>query len=556
MRSLTAKILVCQSGYSLNGVKRFLVESGRPGWFEVISAWSRTPVFKGMLRPAGEAWGRTYLMGDFTGLARPGWYRVRVSETESPPFKLCRTPFTNTLELAAKFFYYQRCGCEVPGLHGPCHLDDAYTPEGDHIDLRGGWHEAGDYNKHLGYQPHAVYALAYAFEKLTCSELREGTPLSRIPYGWILDEALWGARFLLKMQVRDGRFRMMVISGVGYWGPPEKEENPRILVSHDAWPVSAGYCIAAFAKLSKILERNRKDVSELLKSRAVKAWRHYSRLIENIMGRSGFNLFDCYNLATFILAGLELERLGVKTRNMVDAIVSRICDAMEPYLENGWFNNDLQPPPFHIVEMGVIPAALVAYCLAGGRLKEMVERAVKSYMYSYLLPLTDNVFNIPKFYISYKDKNMTVWFLPGDYFGDWHVGPNSYYLSTAWALLLASKLFRDGWLRLTAQRILEWILGVNPYGICMVEGAGSRHLPEYHHRYGSIPGWERGAVPGAIPNGICRRPLKVLGKRVEGVDEPFIDMDFRGGGRAFYVTNEPWLPHNAYYLLATSLLSI
>ena len=48
---------------------------------------------------------------------------------------------------AVDFFFVQRCGFDVPGWHKACHLDDAKLPDGTHLDVTGGWHSAGDYNK-------------------------------------------------------------------------------------------------------------------------------------------------------------------------------------------------------------------------------------------------------------------------------------------------------------------------------------------------------------------------------------------------------------------------
>jgi len=75
----------------------------------------------------------------------------------------------------------------------------------------------------------------------------------------------------------------------------------------------------------------------------------------------------------------------------------------------------------------------------------------------------------------------------------------------------------------------------------MLEGAGRFNPPRYHHRYDSIPGHERGAVPGAVCNGIVR----------ESVTRDAPRFDLAGND---YHSNEPWLPHNAYYLLAASAI--
>ena len=63
----------------------------------------------------------------------------------------------------------------------------------------------------------------------------------------------------------------------------------------------------------------------------------------------------------------------------------------------------------------------------------------------------------------------------------------------------------------------------------MFEGHGGLNPPRYHHRYNMIPGRERGAVPGAIANGMVRD----MGL----VDRPGFDMS-RGGGRAAVVSHQ------------------
>ena len=53
-----------------------------------------------------------------------------------------------------------------PGWHKACHLDDAKLPDGTHLDVTGGWHSAGDYNKPMWQfgDSGVSYALAKAFE--------------------------------------------------------------------------------------------------------------------------------------------------------------------------------------------------------------------------------------------------------------------------------------------------------------------------------------------------------------------------------------------------------
>jgi hypothetical protein len=92
---------------------------------------------------------------------------------------------------------------------------------------------------------------------------------------------------------------------------------------------------------------------------------------------------------------------------------------------------------------------------------------------------------------------------------------------------------------------LDWVFGKNPVGLCMFEGKGTLNPPRYHHRYNVIPGKERGAVPGTIPNGFVRE----MGL----ADRPGFDLSRAGGRAPSYRTSEPWLVHNMWYLLALSV---
>ena len=126
------------------------------------------------------------------------------------------------------------------------------------------------------------------------------------------------------------------------------------------------------------------------------------------------------------------------------------------------------------------------------------------------------------------------------------LGVNFWILSRAWAALLIHQLTQDPRAVVYATDQIDWVLGKNPLNLCMFEGHGGLNPPRYHHRYNMIAGQERGAVPGAIANGMVRD--------MGIADRPGFDMS-RGGGRPpSFRTSEPWLVHNMFYLLAASSL--
>jgi hypothetical protein len=83
-----------------------------------------------------------------------------------------------------------------------------------------------------------------------------------------------------------------------------------------------------------------------------------------------------------------------------------------------------------------------------------------------------------------------------------------------------------------AYRQLEWIMGANPFGACMMTGEGMRN-PFPHSRF-------VGLIPGGIMNGIAGN--------VD--DEPVLDTQYTLDWR----TCEYWSPHVAYYIWANSVL--
>jgi hypothetical protein len=126
------------------------------------------------------------------------------------------------------------------------------------------------------------------------------------------------------------------------------------------------------------------------------------------------------------------------------------------------------------------------------------------------------------------------------------MGVNFWILSRAWSTLLIYQLTRDPRALVYATDQIDWVLGKNPLGLCMFEGHGGLNPPRYHHRYNMIAGRERGAVPGAIPNGVVRD--------MGIADRAGFDMSRAGGRSPSFRTSEPWLVHNMFFLLATSAL--
>ncbi|MHA2000265.1 MAG: glycoside hydrolase family 9 protein, partial [Promethearchaeota archaeon] len=149
------------------------------------------------------------------------------------------------------------------------------------------------------------------------------------------------------------------------------------------------------------------------------------------------------------------------------------------------------------------------------------------------------------FYNKYRDDN-----------SDWNVGQNSFYLCAAWSNILAYKITNDSRHLEFATTMFDWVMGRNPFSLCMVEGVGTYNPPKYHNRASYIPGNPFGKVPGCVPNGITRKGTSLDDPDLP-LDLPYYDLKPVGPiyGDADYCSTEPWIPHNSYFILALNALA-
>ena len=115
----------------------------------------------------------------------------------------------------------------------------------------------------------------------------------------------------------------------------------------------------------------------------------------------------------------------------------------------------------------------------------------------------------------------------------WWLGMTSHLECYALLLAEAAQAFGRAQYRDLAYRQLEWVMGANPFGACLMTGEGMRN-PYPHSRF-------VGLIPGGIMNGIAGNSK----------DAPILDTQNGFDWR----TTEYWSPHNAYYLWTVSTLA-
>ncbi|MHA1847903.1 MAG: glycoside hydrolase family 9 protein, partial [Promethearchaeota archaeon] len=489
--------------------------------------------------------------------------------------------FDDARILTYEFFYYQRDGCEVidnvvPGYigHAASHLDDASYENGTYRDVHGGWFDAGDYNKYNGFTPLSVLALIDGYLNdpnfFSSSKLNNTYPNSTgVDYHGnfpdILEEAIWGADYLVRCTYDSGFMTGTVGSNeyhghYGFWGPPDAETDNDPATFYDnrrlheggAGKIYALQGALALLKIARTLETFDKFASRvsLYREKAEKIFDYYAPLTN-----------DKEPIKALINWELFLVNGTLSLRDKANEI--GLANIQNPAMLN-WNSTS-----FGHVGVDFNHACILQWALLNGsqEILNITRQRIQDRWNNFWEPYYKtndpaNYFNILKGHITYREfdeNNTEVYRSYDEYFydrfrdnrSDWNVGQNSYYLCAAWANALAFKITNDSRHLYFAMAMFDWIFGKNPFALCMVEGEGTFNPPRYHNRASAIPGNPYGKVPGCVPNGITRK-----GKSKDdpdlSLDYPYFDLKNEGPiyYGADYSSTEPWLPHNAYFVLA------
>jgi hypothetical protein len=239
---------------------------------------------------------------DFSEVEAPGRYAVVDLEKSirSADFSIGEHVYKDVMKHVLRAFYYQRAGLEKkPEFAGrawadkashlgpgqdtesrPWHEGRPSNPFSKSLikDLRGGWYDAGDFNKYTSWAARYIIVLlrAYAEHPQAFSD-DYGIPESGNGIPDILDEVKWGLDWLVRMQNSDGP--LLCVQGLASASPPSDAKGG----SYYGPPTTSATLMgaAAFAYASKFFasrpEPDLKRYGDDLKKRATAAWTCRSR---------------------------------------------------------------------------------------------------------------------------------------------------------------------------------------------------------------------------------------------------------------------------------------
>lgn len=582
------KILSNHIGYAVNHTKKAVLEADKRiavSSFKLVDATTGTTVYQGKLSYSGSVnkWkNREFWLMDFSKFNQAGTYLIKIDIpggiVSSHPFLIGK----NILEEAtlSNVVYYFK-GQRSSGLLDKAdrHLALAGSSK-DTIDVHGGWYDAtGDYGKHLShlsfssfFNPQQIsltdWSLFKTYELLTAKPGKDFRQLNRK----VLDEAMYGADYLVRVQVKDGSFFRSVSSPGAGKLPSDRviqaeEGSYRIKQSGDqafnqkpaaknlkSYQVSyrsgGGLAIAALAMASSYPVSGDFGSADYLHA-AENAFAFLEKNNTAMTYDGKENILDDYCALT---AATELAKVTHK-ENYIASAEKRAVRLMDRLISAGGYKNywradDQERPFFHPSDAGLpLVSLLYYYPQAKPALQQRIRETVKRSM-EFELSITQEV-NNPFGYSrqlvqdTLGTRHSSFFFPHGSDAAPWWQGENARLASLATAARMASSLFSDDQvfhdqLESFALDQLNWILGLNPFDASMLQGSG-HHNPSY----GFFGTFEYANAPGGIVNGIT--------SGLNNEDDIDFNLAYSTTGKDYdWRWAEQWLPHAAWYMLAVA----
>src|SRR5208337_4967698 len=151
------KIAFSHSGYTRGASKSAIATGLTSREFSVIDQQTGQVVLTKPVAPATTPLGK-YQVLDFSEVRAPGTYVIKAGDTLTRSFRIGDDAWRDSIWKAINFMYCERCGTEIPGIHGRCHQDIYTTHDDKRIVVNGGYHDAGDLTA-TGHTPAMAYAL-------------------------------------------------------------------------------------------------------------------------------------------------------------------------------------------------------------------------------------------------------------------------------------------------------------------------------------------------------------------------------------------------------------
>jgi len=513
-------------------------------------------VFSGRLRPRqGVSQWRdwNYWEADFSALQTPGRYVLAVDGIApalvSQPFAVADALYDG--QMLSDLLHYlksQRCTGVFDTADRRCPVIDS----DERVDVHGGWYDAsGDTSKYLSHLSYANFMNPQHTPQVVWNLIEGRAKAPKAPL-WLddrmVDEALHGADFLVRMQHPDGFFYMTVFDK---WSKDVEQrkicsyatQKGQLFNTYQAgFRQGGGSTIAALARASGLPRDGETRRADYLAC-AERGFAHLQEHNREYLDDGQENVIDDYCAllaATELFAATNKAVYAVAAQGRAERLLSR-------QHSEGWFWADdaKERSYFHAAEAGLPFVALVRFLevMPDGASSQSVRQAVRlglQHEIDVTVQGENNPFRYPRQFVKMPGKQGRVqFFIPHENeSGYWWQGENARLASLAAAAVAATRHFSQAEelcndLRLFAQGALDWIFGFNPFDACMMQGHGHNN-PRYEPGY-----WN---APGGVCNGIT--------SGLANEDDIDFKMPWETEPMHSWRWSEQWIPHGAWLFLA------
>ncbi|EPA0509023.1 glycoside hydrolase family 9 protein [Vibrio alginolyticus] len=557
-------LLTNHIGYERLGPKKAIIQTEQPHLSsytaQLICATSEQTVATFAVEEQGKVanWHQGYFyLIDFSSFTTSGDYFLQVEDTRSSSFIVGEHILLDqTLSDVIHYFKSQRCG-------GIFDQQDRQLPvlnSNKKVDVHGGWYDAsGDVSKYLSHLSYANYlnpqqTPMVVWNILKGVSLLEGSEdIAAFTRTRLIEEALFGADFLVRMQNEKGSFYMTVFDK---WS---KDTAQREICAYETqlghkfddyqagFRQGGGVAIAALAAASRLSVHGEYD-QQKYRNAAENGYWHLKEHNTQYLNDGEENIIDEY---CALLACVELFKATKETRYLEESrlwaqrLVAR--QMSDEQIQHFWSaNQDGSRPYFHAAEAGLPVIALCEYLLIedDSARAESVKRIV-NLACEFEVTISNKVINpfgYPRQYVKgvNESKREAFFVAHNNESGYWWQGENARLGSLATMAYLAQPHIASQevqqQLSVFAQDALNWVVGLNPYDMCMLDGHG-RNNPDYLPQYGFFNA--KGGVCNGITGGFEDEEDIAFNPPAQKED---VLQNWRWG--------EQWIPHGAWYLLA------
>lgn len=557
-------LLTNHIGYERLGPKKAIIQTEQPHLSsytaQLICATSEQTVATFAVEEQGKVanWHQGYFyLIDFSSFTTSGDYFLQVEDTRSSSFIVGEHILLDqTLSDVIHYFKSQRCG-------GIFDQQDRQLPvlnSNKKVDVHGGWYDAsGDVSKYLSHLSYANYlnpqqTPMVVWNILKGVSLLEGSEdIAAFTRTRLIEEALFGADFLVRMQNEKGFFYMTVFDK---WS---KDTAQREICAYETqlghkfddyqagFRQGGGVAIAALAAASRLSVHGEYD-QQKYRNAAENGYWHLKEHNTQYLNDGEENIIDEY---CALLASVELFKATKETRYLEESrlwaqrLVAR--QMSDEQIQHFWSaNQDGSRPYFHAAEAGLPVIALCEYLSIedDSARAESVKRIV-NLACEFEITISNKVINpfgYPRQYVKgvNESKRDAFFVAHNNESGYWWQGENARLGSLATMAYLAQPHIASQevqqQLSVFAQDALNWVVGLNPYDMCMLDGHG-RNNPDYLPQYGFFNA--KGGVCNGITGGFEDEEDIAFNPPAQKED---VLQNWRWG--------EQWIPHGAWYLLA------